>query len=220
MVITWRATPVVFSRGTAEPQHLGLEALEREVQLFVTVAAAEIAASRLGRSAQDNASSSLFLLDMEQLEGRFRTVLVDPALTESQNERLTRARDTYRQLLPIRRLRNHVELPMRLLEEHNAFIRFELARAAEAVAWLGKKAVLAVREPDTLSRQQFQETEEMAQAALLEATRRLQTVLSPYRFCVVRASLLALDVAREGFVDILERYTRGSVAEPLGVLPL
>ena len=198
---------IVFSRGRTEPANPRLAALEREVGLLVSVAAAELAASRLGVPAAPDDSSSLFLADMPALEGRFRTVLLDPSLTEHQERRLRRARTAYQSLLPVRSLRHQIELPLYQLEEHNALVRFELGRAAEAVAWLGKKATLTVREPDTHARRTFLEVEETAQAILRQAGFRLCTVLSPEGFRTAQAALLALDAARLAFTDILKDYT-------------
>ncbi len=192
----------------AESPHAGMDKIEQEVILMASVATAELANCRVAQgSVGDSSTFAHFLADMEQFEGRFRSILLDPSLSRYQTARLNRIFRAYQQLRPVGQLRRHIEFPLLSITEHNDFIRMELGKAVGAVTLLGHKCVHSMREPGWAGFMEAQAAHEQAEAQVQETRRRLRAVLSSGAFRAAQAALFALDVACVAFHGIAKEHS-------------
>ena len=199
--------PSAAHPAIAESHNPALEAMEQEVLLMAAVVTAELASCRMGRGiSQEDSTFSHFLADMNQFEGRFRGILLDPSLSRYQTARLNRIFRTYQKLRPVTQLRRHIEFPIRALAEHNDFIQLELSKAVSAVMTLGRRATFTLHEPGWAGFLEAHAAHEQAQAQLAEARKRFQAVLSPEAYRAVQASLLALDIICAAFLAIAQEH--------------
>lgn len=202
-------SPIRAARGIAETPSPELDRLERDAALLVSVGAAHLASARSSVALSDDASTfAQFLGELNQFEGRVRSLLLDTRLSRCQQARLERVGRTFYELRPMAKLRRHVELAMRVEHPHHEFIRFELMRAIEAVATHGRATVLTM---NATVPGQTQDTETAARAAyhqVFESAKRLAAVVEPEFFLVVRGGLLALTVASDAFCAISADYAK------------
>ena len=175
---------------------------------MASVVLVELSNCRVGRRISEADSTfAHFLADMEQFEGRFRSVLLDPTLSRYQTARLNRIFRAYQQLRPLGQLNRHIEFPIRSIDEHHEFIQMELCKAVEAVIQLGKRSIHTMSQPGWASFLEAHAAHEQAQAQIAETRKRFRSVLTPGAFRAAQAALLALDVASAAFQGIAHEHS-------------
>jgi hypothetical protein len=191
------------TRTIAERSLPELDALEQETLQLVQIAVAYLSATRSATSiTNEHSTFGRFLEDLEQFEGRIRSLLLDSRLSKHQRERVARVSRTFQSILPMPRLPRHIQLPMHNAPSHPDLIRIELIRSIDAVVAHGKAAIATIGEPGQKNSDFCRAADVSAGLIVRESALKLAGVLEPGTFRFVRGGLIALAVAQAAFREI------------------